>query len=426
LPARVAPATMRVVKLHDYSRDFIGRCMTEHDAFGFLRSLCEGIGPRLSGSDGEARATEALLARFAECGYETKNEPVPYAGWRAGPSRVVARMGGAPAEMPSFPLGWCPGASIEGRIVDAGCGTPEELRSRSVRGAIALVSSETPPGGKPMHRSEKYALAVDAGATGFLFYDRRPGGLPAMGTACLEPRLGSIPAAGICYEDAMRLREGRDRTSGTISSTSSGEDVVSHNGIGLKRGTDAGEIVVCGHIDTWFSPGAVDNGSGIAMVAELARLLAPCRLRRSVRFVSFGSEELGLLGSKHHVASRGDLSGIACVLNLDCSAIRDGSPGVMTNDNPGLHAFMTGIAAELRIPLGLNPDTLRHSDNYPFTERGVPAASFSASGGSYGFAHTACDTLDKLCPEAFTLPLIVTGVTLIESAMQDISFRPPR
>jgi len=50
-------------------------------------------------------------------------------------------------------------------------------------------------------------------------------------------------------------------------------------------------------------PGADDNGSGTAGVLELARLLAPQRgqLKRSILFMNFAGEELGLLGSAEWV-----------------------------------------------------------------------------------------------------------------------------
>ena len=62
------------------------------------------------------------------------------------------------------------------------------------------------------------------------------------------------------------------------------------NKIGRSR---PGEIILVGaHYDSVLgSPGANDNGSGVAALLEIARLLRPLEMRRSVRFVAFVNEE---------------------------------------------------------------------------------------------------------------------------------------
>jgi aminopeptidase YwaD len=82
------------------------------------------------------------------------------------------------------------------------------------------------------------------------------------------------------------------------------------------RGADDGIVVVGAHYDhlgrvpNWRSRdktpvihnGADDNASGVAGVIEMARVLArEGGVRRSVLFIAFSGEELGLLGSKHFV-----------------------------------------------------------------------------------------------------------------------------
>src|SRR5439155_1318131 len=64
-----------------------------------------------------------------------------------------------------------------------------------------------------------------------------------------------------------------------------------------------------------LSPGANDNASGVATVLEVARLLAEVPTARSIHFVAFGAEELGLVGSGYYVATR-TLS-VRGMVNLD-------------------------------------------------------------------------------------------------------------
>jgi hypothetical protein len=46
----------------------------------------------------------------------------------------------------------------------------------------------------------------------------------------------------------------------------------------------------------------------------------------------------------------------------------------------------------------------------------VPAAALLSSGGGFGYAHTDYDTLDKVAPESFTIPLLAAGACIIECA----------
>jgi len=64
--------------------------------------------------------------------------------------------------------------------------------------------------------------------------------------------------------------------------------------------------------------GADDNASGTAAVLELARLLSTTPARRSVLFVNFSGEELGLLGSQYFVEhSPVPVDSIVAMLNFD-------------------------------------------------------------------------------------------------------------
>ncbi len=359
------------MKIHDHTRDFISRCVTGQDAWSTLQRLCLEVGARISGSDEERRATDLVVSEFAGCGLETSVEEHRFTGWKPGACRVTVREGGRTRTFPSHPLGWSPGLSADAPVVDVGRGGKADFRRLDVRGKIVLVCSENPPEEKDIHRSHKYIYAEEAGAAGFLFYDKRPGGLVAMGSARLEARPGTIPAAGISYENAVSLAAAAGRATVAIADASTIGDRTTWNGIGLKRGTSAEEIVVCGHVDSWFSQGAVDNGTGVSSVAALARLLSPYPLRRSVRFVSLGSEEVGLIGSRAYVAQHPDLSKVVLVVNLDCPAIRDGALTVYTNETPALRSFMDEIVTGLHLAVDVTDGLSRYSDHMSFRARGV-------------------------------------------------------
>ena len=72
-------------------------------------------------------------------------------------------------------------------------------------------------------------------------------------------------------------------------------------------------FIICAHYDTqatrepnWnpltsTAPGANDNGTGVAAMLEIAYLLSRYEYEHEIRFIAFGGEELGFLGSRHYV-----------------------------------------------------------------------------------------------------------------------------
>jgi hypothetical protein len=98
------------------------------------------------------------------------------------------------------------------------------------------------------------------------------------------------------------------------------------NVVAIKQGVEFPEqfIVVSSHYDTSvrpggvFVPGADDNASGTAGVVECARILSQIPTKRSIIFIPFNAEEMGVIGSPHYVkkCAAEDMN-ILGVFNLD-------------------------------------------------------------------------------------------------------------
>jgi hypothetical protein len=66
------------------------------------------------------------------------------------------------------------------------------------------------------------------------------------------------------------------------------------------------------------APGANDNGSGIATILEIARILGEKDFRQNIEIILFGAEETKLQGSKHHVDRLVDMGvNVAGYFNVD-------------------------------------------------------------------------------------------------------------
>ena len=109
-------------------------------------------------------------------------------------------------------------------------------------------------------------------------------------------------------------------------------DVMVENVIGHIEGTHYPDsvIVVGAHMDSEkSSPGADDNGSGIAGMLEIARVLSSYAPKYSIDFVGFDCEEIGWLGSKLYVnkaQNNGAVKKIKAVINLDMIGYYSDSP----------------------------------------------------------------------------------------------------
>lgn len=146
--------------------------------------------------------------------------------------------------------------------------------------------------------------------------------------------------------------------------------------------------------------GADDNASGVALMIELAEKLSADRKKhaRSILFVAFSGEEMGLLGSKYFVENMGiNPSAVNLMVNLDMV-------GRMKEGN-GLQVGGVGTAAGLRdTVLSLNDTTLLSlsftdegygpSDHSSFYGKNIPVL-FITTGAHLDY-HTPFDTFDKL------------------------------
>lgn len=147
--------------------------------------------------------------------------------------------------------------------------------------------------------------------------------------------------------------------------------------------------------------GADDNASGVASLIELARWFSKPENKpaRSLLFVSFGAEEMGLLGARHFVANAPvDIKSIKAMINLDMV-------GRLKTDQPILTVSGTGTFAEAnpildaqngKFPFEIKKvtDGYGPSDHAAFYGEGIPVLFLST--GAHGDYHTPDDSVEKI------------------------------
>jgi leucyl aminopeptidase len=157
-------------------------------------------------------------------------------------------------------------------------------------------------------------------------------------------------------------------------------------------GTDkADEIVILGgHADSisgWFggnsrAPGSDDNASGISTITEVIRILMENNIkpRRTIQFMGYAAEEVGLLGSKDIAASyKAAGKKVVGVMQFDMT-LRKGTADkdiVMMSDftNAAQNEFIGKIIDEyVKVPWGYSKCGYGCSDHASWTNNGYPAS----------------------------------------------------
>ena len=379
-------------------------------AYATLGEETSTIGHRLTGSENGSKAEQYTFDKFREYGFEdVRFQEFEVDAWSRG--TIAVQIDGQPVK--AVTLGHSPvKADLTAEIVDFGNGLAADFDAKpgAAQGKIAFfhigILKDSKPGLVNLHRSEKTALAIKAGAAGVIIFNEPEGGVLLTGTASVTGDLISIPAICIGREDGFALKEklvAGKKVSATINMTNNSGPIKARNVIATLKGTELPDerVVVGGHLDSWdLATGAIDNGIGSFAVLDMARAFMANKLRpkRTVQFVMFMGEEQGLLGSRHMVNEEikaGTIEAIRYMLNFDMTGNPVGiSAGGMVSDT----AFFAALGTELQ-----HVDTIYknkfsrggglHSDNQPFMLEGVPVLGMHSNLDRtiYRCYHADCD-----------------------------------
>jgi len=354
-------------------------------AWGYLVTLTNDHSPRESASGEELAAAEYLKAQFEALGYESRLQEFSFES--VVTLRPFLEAGGVVATSTSaFPLTFSGAGDATARLVYAGKGFDEDLAGIDLEGAIVLFERGV------LTFEEKVSRAADAGAAGVVVFNNDDG--PFRGTLSNQ---ADIPAISLSRERGLELVDALAAGDVTATLAVSYETLHSRNVVVEKPalGGGAASVVLGGHYDTVPGvPGANDNGSGIATLLAMAEAVKDVPYPFVLRFIAFGSEELGLLGSKEYVASltAEEREAVVAILNFDALGTSS-APGILASDD--LAERVERLADALDIGLvrhfGLGNSS---SDHAPFADAGIPFVFFL--GDDFSRIHTAEDTLDHV------------------------------
>lgn len=377
--------------------------------------------PRVAGTEAEYEAVQYIESKFKDFGYDVTVQPFPFMSYKE-PDSVAFTVSGFDGE------DWAPrtftygvNGDVTGELVYVGLARDSDLEGVDLTGKVALVKRGE------ITFADKIINAAKAGAEAVVIFNNAPG---VINGTLGGPDDRFVPALALTQEQGeallAKLNEGERLT---VTLTVEGAEVseqTSHNVIAAKEphpNHDTGQIVVIGahHDSVAGAPGANDDASGTATTLELARVLANMPTDTEVRFVTFGAEENGLLGSYAYVDSLSDeeRERIVAMFQLDMVGSRDAGELIMyTVDGEKNLVTDLGAAAGARLSGVVNYGQEGRSDHVPFYEAGIPAALFIHAPLEPWY-HSPEDTIDKISKDKLKQVAEIVGAAVYQVARPD-------
>jgi hypothetical protein len=318
----------------------------------------DGHPSRNSGEPGYKASADYVAKVMKEAGYSVTIQPYKFSYFSFKGQQTLREVSPTARDY-TFVKEWLPGnssgtttAAIQpaGGIVLPPTPTPSSSSGCSasdftgfVPGRIALVQRGT------CNFGVKVANAQAAGASGvILFNEGNPGRTDVFGGGSL----GFIPTIPVGfttfnngngllsqYQQAVKAGTALPVVNLDIQAIvdPNRED---YNVIAESKGGDPNHtLVVDGHLDAIYGAGMLDNGSGSVTILDIAQKMRKVNPRNKLRFIWFGGEELGLLGSSYYVdnLTPTELSHIGYDLDADVTATPNYVIGVL--DPAGVDLF---------------------------------------------------------------------------------------
>lgn len=387
-----------------------------------VESLTTEIGPRIAGSEADARAVAWAVAKFRSLGFDKVwTEPVTFPKWERR-SEHAEVMGKHAQPLAITALGGSPGGTVEAEVVRfADLAALQAAPEGSLKGKIAFVDYQMTAyrdgrdyGNGGAVRSKGPSEAIRKGAIGFVMRSAGTDShrVPHTGITRFDDGLTPVPAAALSVPDANQLARLVALGSTTLKlSLDCGWDgkATSYNVIGEITGRSLPKevVVIGGHLDSWdLGTGAVDDGAGVGITMAAGHLIGQLKQapKRTIRVIAFANEEQGLYGGKAYAEAHAKdvvLHQLAAESDFGAGriyAFNTGSP------NPANSREATRQIAEVLKPLGIEYAADKGGpgpDVGPLAAKGGAWAWLAQDGSDYfHLHHTADDTLDKIDPAA--------------------------
>ncbi len=417
------------------------------EAYTNLEEATRTIGHRLTGTENGRRAEEFTHRLFKK--YKMNNvrfQEFAVEAWmrQSVQLEIVPVNSDNFITFPAVTLAHSPlKVNLEGEIIDAGNGLASDFEALGdkVRGKVVLMNigiSPPNPNLQNLHRSEKCALAIRYGAGGVIMVNQVQGNVLLTGTASIDGSLIPIPAVSVSLESGRQIRHWlrEEQLQANIEMVNTSEQVKARNVIAQIRGSELPneKIVIGGHLDSWdLATGAIDNGIGSFTVIEVARALRSLKYRpkRTIEFVMFMGEEIGLKGSEALVAeykAQNKLNQVKFMVNLDMAGNATGFNAMGRNESKiffeEIGKLIQSVDPAFQNKINNTPGL--HSDHQNFMLEGIPVAApvSNLDPKVYSCYHASCDNFNLVNREHMLVTARYTAMLIY--ALAEVERIPSR
>ena len=424
-----------------------GQMMMAGKAYEYDRELSDDIGPRLTGSANYVKATDWAVGEFQHLGLSNVHKE----GWTIPATWEPETLATARMILPHEQRlhleseGWSPSTptgGVRGAVFYLDDLSVESVRSHAaaIHGAIVLVDGESVDRGIEGGFGKLFDALREIGtqgAKGLILGIGTTNNAPSfVGLTAFDGSLTNLPSGNLGLEDTLLLKRLLQRGPVEVEYSFKNrirENVTVNNVVAEIPGTDGtGDyVLIGGHLDSWHpGTGAQDNGTGAATVVAVAQavMASGVKPKRTMRFVLFGGEEQGTIGSIRYAEMHaGELNRCVGVFVTDTGAQapkgwydfgRSDEADALKTIQPLLDSLGAGGVSE-------NGQFTFETDESAFLVKGVPAFVLWTPVDQYfKIHHKPSDTFDKVNQRDLNLGAATVGVTAF--AFADASNQLPQ
>lgn len=355
--------------------------------------LADRIGVRFAGTVNDHKAAGYIADQFKEYGLEVEIDNFRFLGWELMEEPKLKLVEPLQEELP------CVAPIYAAPTGEEGVRCKVEARGKRMNYWFREITNQ-----------DKYALISDSNEdVGYLFVTNEEDPVSALGEEL--PFMSSQVLIGKKHgERIKRLLENGENVMAELKIISRFRPgAISQNVIGTLKGKKPGSfIIISSHLDTVYdSPGANDDASAVQVLMLLAERFKARAPPFSIKFISYGAEEIGLLGSRHYakkLLEMDRMEKVIAVINLDEIGVKKQNHRFRAS-NSILKNKLVKVLKKLRAEekLGDMEDVVEkfpmknvaiswNSDYAPFAQEGVP--TISIGGEDLSTHHRATDTAD--------------------------------
>jgi carboxypeptidase Q len=436
-PADVSPGT------RDAIRQMAGDTIVNGRAYAYDNYLADNIGPRLTGSENYTRAAEWAVQEFHLLGLsrvhtEEWTMPATWEPETAATGRILAPIG---RQLHIYSMGWSPSTppgGVEGEVfyVPSMEIAGLDRQKPQLAGTIALIDDASFSAAQSIDKMFPALDHLRSLGVRALLVAGGSNGTEVMDTRNISGTIDPLPEAQIGMEDVLLIKrllgQGSVRVHFSFANQVRQKVQVANVVAEIKGSESPDQVVIVGaHLDSWQpGTGAQDNGTGVAMVLEAARAMMAVHRppRRTVRFVLFGGEEQGLLGSVAYVREhKAELEKLDVVLVTDSGSEPAKGWCLMGREDEkasiaALKPLLNGLGADETTS---NTDFIFQTDHAPFDVQGVPSLVLWTAMDKYEqLHHKASDTFESVVQKDLTQDAAVVAITAYALADSQQPFAP--